>query len=512
VLHLHQLAFTGFLLGVAVASHAQIQIHAPGAPGGPTHMLGLEIARALESASGDRVTVIGSNPLAAPAQAADAPADGRTLLLADPETSAQLAQQGGDVTLRDKFVEIARVGSRPYGLYTGVNSPVPMSADQIATAINSGSGFLIHHNLSTRACAEVLRSYLNVPPSKMLGYQGQGPALVDLMSRQSFFYCGPMLSRAPGGIRLIAVSRRGNGQQRGNVPTFADLGIPLNQVFTTGIFARRDTPTATLEHIRSVVAQALSNPDLVASLTRQDFTPPPAPRTTGQSPRPPAVGGSDVADSAQPASVGRSAAQDKAVINNSAAPTRAGAIGSTRANSAPTSVAPEMAGGLLRLHPVAKRTSFGHLLHGTPKGLACIESTGRRDSRGRELFRFTCQPIRVTFCAINPPDPHNIDSSDCRKSTVTIDYFESKIVTAGYSPDVTPANVPIPLGYGGDGFERNAQSIFVASIEERCAQNLTAYAPVPNGWLSACHIPAKKYDEMTILRHMVEERRKAWGQ
>lgn len=500
--HLRKLTLTGFLLGVASASHAEIQIHAPGAPGGPTHMLGLDIARALESASGDRVTVIGSNPLAAPAQVASAPADGRTLLLADPETAAQFAQQSGGTTLRDSFVEIARVGSRPYGLYTGVNTTVPAHAAQMAAAINSSTGALIHHNLSTRACADVLRSHLGIPPSKMLGYRGQGPALADLMSQQSFFYCGPMLAGAPGGVRLIAVSRSGGGQQRANVPTFADMGIPLNQVFNTGIFARRDTPAAALEHIRSVVAQALLNPDLVASLARQDFDPMPASGATGQTPR-------------QPEARGAGVVQDTAVTRNSAATTSGGATGSGRADtgiSTQTPAATEMAGGLLRLHPVVRRTAFGHLLHGTPKGLACIELTGRQDSRGRELFRFTCQPLRVSFCAINPPDSRNQDSTHCLKSSVAIDYYDNKLSAAAHNPHITPDNVTIPLGYGGDGFERNAQSIFVASLEERCAQNLIAITPVPNGWLSACHIRADRYDEETILRRMVEERRKAWGQ
>lgn len=269
--HLPGLALAASLLGGAYAAHAEILIHAPGAPGGPTHMLGLDIARALEAVSGDRVSVIGSNPIAAPSHVSSAAADGRTLLLADPETAAQLSQQGGSITLRDTFVEVARVGSRPYALYTGSTGPLPTDARQVANAIKGGAGFFVHHNLTTRACADSLRNYLMLPPSVMLGYRGQAPAMADLTTRPAVFYCAPLLDRVPSGARLVAVSRKSSFQQTTNVPTFAAMDFPVDLVFPTGLFARRDTPKATLYQLQALVTRALQQPDLVVSLGRRQF-------------------------------------------------------------------------------------------------------------------------------------------------------------------------------------------------------------------------------------------------
>jgi hypothetical protein len=113
------------------------------------------------------------------------------------------------------------------------------------------------------------------------------------------------------------------------------------------------------------------------------------------------------------------------------------------------------------------------------------------------------------YCAINPPDSRNVDSPHCRRDSVYIGYHNGQIVPA--YEGLTPAHITIPIGYGGDGFDRNLQSIFVASLEERCAQNLIAIRSVPNGWLSACHVGRDQYDENTIMRQLEEARRRAWG-
>jgi tripartite-type tricarboxylate transporter receptor subunit TctC len=109
-----------------------------------------------------------------------------------------------------------------------------------------------------------------------VGYRGQPPALVDLMTNQMHFEIVSLALALPhikdGTIRPLAVFTEKRVADLPDVPTIAEAGYPAaSYIPWYGIYVSSATPDALLETIHTAVDKALQNPDVQRQLAVADI-------------------------------------------------------------------------------------------------------------------------------------------------------------------------------------------------------------------------------------------------
>jgi tripartite-type tricarboxylate transporter receptor subunit TctC len=156
-----------------------------------------------------------------------------------------------------EFVELAR--SKPGGLNFG----------------NAGTG------ASTDLTAQKLFQAANIKLTNV-GYKGQPPALIDLMSNLMNFEVVSLALALPhiktGAIRPLAVFTEKRVAELPDVPTIAEAGYPQAAYIPWyGIYVPAATPDALVEKIHDAIDKALQNPDVQHELAVADIPGKPMP-------------------------------------------------------------------------------------------------------------------------------------------------------------------------------------------------------------------------------------------
>lgn len=109
-----------------------------------------------------------------------------------------------------------------------------------------------------------------------IGYRGQPPALIDLMTDQMNFEIVSLALALPhikeGKIRPLAVFTENRIADLPDVPTIAEAGYPgASYVSWYGIYVPAGTPDAIAEKINDGINKALLNPDVIRQLSIADI-------------------------------------------------------------------------------------------------------------------------------------------------------------------------------------------------------------------------------------------------
>lgn len=109
-----------------------------------------------------------------------------------------------------------------------------------------------------------------------IGYRGQPPALIDLMTDQMNFEIVSLALALPhikeGKIRPLAVFTESRIADLPDVPTIAEAGYPgASYVSWYGIYVPAATPDAIVEKINNGINKALLNPDVIKQLSIADI-------------------------------------------------------------------------------------------------------------------------------------------------------------------------------------------------------------------------------------------------
>ena len=246
-------------LTVAAPAAAQLALHVPYAAGSPSHAMAQRIARALETSLQQPVTLVTGTAIDAAHAVARVQPHGTAILFGDLETNLKLRDAQAGLGLPGDFDSIGAIGMRRFGLYANPGAPPIRAAVDLFDAINRNElGMLVHGDASSRLCANALSQLLRLPPERVVGFPGIGPAFAQVMGSGSSFICLPAGPAVPSGLRLIALSRPGHFQ----VPSMQSLGIEFTTAAAVGLFVRKDTSVAVRVPLENAVNSALENDGL----------------------------------------------------------------------------------------------------------------------------------------------------------------------------------------------------------------------------------------------------------
>ena len=246
-------------LTVAAPAAAQLALHVPYAAGSPSHAMAQRIARALETSLQQPVTLVTGTAIDAAHAVARVQPHGTAILFGDLETNLKLRDAQAGLGLPGDFDSIGAIGLRRFGLYANPGAPPIRAAADLFDAINRNElGMLVHGDASSRLCANALSQLLRLPPERVVGFPGIGPAFAQVMGSGSSFICLPAGPAVPSGLRLIALSRPGHFQ----VPSMQSLGIEFTTAAAVGLFVRKDTSVAVRVPLENAVNSALENDGL----------------------------------------------------------------------------------------------------------------------------------------------------------------------------------------------------------------------------------------------------------
>ena len=275
-------------------AHAQsfpgglVRIIVPFPPGGGTDVLGRLLSSELQTLWGQSV-ILDNRPGAAgligTRQAAAAPADGTTLLMASTGAILTLAASHPgsahyDVT-RD-LAPVSLVAAPPYILVAEPSQPFRTAADIISFAKSnpgklsfgsSGVGSASH--LSGALFAQIAGiDMLHVP------YRGTGPAVTDLLGGRINLMFSPALTVTPhvsaGTLRVIGTTGAARSALFPDFPTVAETGLPgYASLGWFGMFAPAATPREIVEKVAVDVKKVLLLPQSKQKLAQEGAEPEP---------------------------------------------------------------------------------------------------------------------------------------------------------------------------------------------------------------------------------------------
>jgi tripartite-type tricarboxylate transporter receptor subunit TctC len=254
-----------------------IRLLIPFTPGGSQDVIGRLLAQKVSEAIGQPVVVEnkpGAGGLIATQEEARAPADGYTLLLS---TGAQMAiepalnPKAGYDPIKD-FVHVIHLGDAPLVLLAVPSLPAKDVKDVIAMSkakpgsintASTGNGTYTHLTLELFKAASGA-DLTHVP------YKGAAPAFNDLMGGQVQTMFTTTASAQPytssQKLRALAVTSPKRSPMMPDVPTFAELGIPLDVSVWIGIAAPAGTPAPVVERLNAEFNKALNAPDVRTKL------------------------------------------------------------------------------------------------------------------------------------------------------------------------------------------------------------------------------------------------------
>jgi len=252
----------------------------PFPPGGVADTVGRPVAEAMARHLKQSVVVEnkgGAGGAIGMAQVAKARPDGYTVLMA---LSSLVVLPEADRILQrppmftvDQLKPIARFTADPTVLVVRADSPWKTYADFIAHAkanpgrisFGSSGNYGTMHVPMEQLKAATSTFMLHVP------YTGAGPAVLSLLSGQiEALSTGPASVRqhiASGRLRALAHWGEGRLASLPEVPSFKELGVPIQYSQWSGLFVPAATPAPVVEALRQAARFAAQDARAVAALT-----------------------------------------------------------------------------------------------------------------------------------------------------------------------------------------------------------------------------------------------------
>ena len=263
-------------LGLSATTWAQgtypqkpVTLIVPFPAGGIADLSARALKPSLDKALGQSVTIVnrpGASGAIGAAAVANANADGYTLMytlssVASVPEQAILNGQKAPFTL-DQFVPVARVTVDVVSLVVRADSPYKTYQDFVAAlkanpkgmTYSSSGNYGISHFPAEMLLAATQTEARHIP------YAGGAPMLTALMGGQVDFNIPVRTLALPhvqsGRLRYLAMYGARRWAQAPDVPTLAELGVPIDFVPWTGLFAPAGTPTEVLATLRRALRAA----------------------------------------------------------------------------------------------------------------------------------------------------------------------------------------------------------------------------------------------------------------
>jgi tripartite-type tricarboxylate transporter receptor subunit TctC len=256
-----------------------VRLIVPYSPGGGSDVVARIVGQKMSESLGQTFVIdnrAGAAGMVGTDLAANAPADGYTLLLADAAytiNSSYYTKQARYDALKS-FVPVTLIADTPYLLMTNPGLPAATLKDFIALAkaqpgkINVGSS---GNGSGSHLVGELFKLKAGVNLNH-IPYKGSGPSTADVMGGQiqaTFAGAAGVVTFVKSGrLKALVAGSAKRSALLPDVPTFAESGFP-DLVVTNwyGIVTPAGTPTPVVKLLLDEIARAIAQPDVRERLT-----------------------------------------------------------------------------------------------------------------------------------------------------------------------------------------------------------------------------------------------------
>lgn len=269
-------------VSAAVAQSQPVRLITGYPPGGAVDALARIFAERIAESLARPVIVetrAGAAGLIAAQAVKTAPPDGSTLLVA-PEGIIVLYPHTVSKPMFDTlndFIPVAHLGGYPLGFAVGAAVPAKDLKEYVAwakltpanlTYATAGAGTTLHF-FGLMVAQSIGLSLVHVP------YKGVGPAVADAIGGQIpavVLPLGTLLTQANAGkLRILAQSGGRRSDVSPAIPTFRELGFPIESSGWFGLLAPAHTPAAITSRLNDIVIQSLRNEAVRGKLRALDL-------------------------------------------------------------------------------------------------------------------------------------------------------------------------------------------------------------------------------------------------
>ena len=243
----------------------------PFPPGGSNDLLGRYLGAKLTDRLGKQLVIDnrgGANGIIAAEIAANAPADGYTILMINTSFVMNAALRSLPYDVERSFDPISTIGSSPNSIVVHPQGPHRTLRDLVENArakpgsisyASTGVGGFNHFG------GELFKKTAGIDMVHV-PYKGGGPAMIDVMAGNMpvmFTSITQVLTHVRAGrIRMLAVGAATRSPVVPEVPTVAEAGYPGYEVAVWwGVAAPAGTPAAALERLRRELTAAVRDPE-----------------------------------------------------------------------------------------------------------------------------------------------------------------------------------------------------------------------------------------------------------
>jgi len=243
----------------------------PFPPGGSNDVLGRYLGVKLTERIGQQVVIDnrgGANGIIGAELAANAPADGYTLLMVSTSWVMNAAVRSLPYDVEKSFDPITTIGSSPNSLVVSPSGPFRTLKDLVdAAKTKPGSIQYAHTGVGgfNHFGGELFKKIAGIDMTPV-PYKGGGPAMIDVIAGNvpvMFSSVTQTLGHVRAGrLKLLAVGAAKRSPAVPDVPTVAEAGYPGYEVYVRwGIAAPRGVPPAVMDKLRREYIAVLQQPE-----------------------------------------------------------------------------------------------------------------------------------------------------------------------------------------------------------------------------------------------------------
>ena len=203
-----------------------------------------------------------------------APADGYTVVMGSFSVIGIAPYMAGKPSMVPLFAPISLLTTVPTMILTRADSRFGDIKSAFAEAkAKPGTVTMGHPGNGTTNHVAILRLQVNEKVTfNVIPYRGSGPGLADLLAGQIDLYADQITSSLPhirsGKLRPLLALSAERIPQLPDVPSLKDIGSqPFDGGTTAGLFARAETPPASLDVLNQALVAALKDDEVVRKLS-----------------------------------------------------------------------------------------------------------------------------------------------------------------------------------------------------------------------------------------------------
>ena len=253
-----------------------IRMIVPFPPGGSNDVLSRYVGAKLTDRLGQQIVIDnrgGANGIIGADLAANAPADGYTLLMVSTSWVMNAAVRELPYDVEKSFDPITTIGSSPNSIVVNPSGPYRVLADLVnAAKARPGSISYAHTGVGgfNHFGGELFKKVAGIDMVP-IAYKGGGPAMIDVIASQvpvMFSSVTQTLTHVRAGrLKLLAIGAAKRNQAVPDVPTVAESGYPGYEVYVWwGFVAPHGTPRPVMDKLRQEFAAILKDPETLKRL------------------------------------------------------------------------------------------------------------------------------------------------------------------------------------------------------------------------------------------------------